>query len=223
MTDTLRQWVAFEQAFGVEEAPARRATPRRSSGNGHRATRLAQLAREAHGCTACPLYQSRTHLVFGDGHPEAQLVFVGEAPGRDEDRQGKPFVGAAGQLLTKMIEAIGLKREDVYIANVLKDRPPSNRQPLPEEMAACRPWLEQQLEIIQPQVICALGRYAAMTLVDPQISIMRARGAWAAWRGIPVMPTLHPAYLLRNPDAKKLVWKDLKAVRDRINQERKCA
>lgn len=208
-SQALRALATFEQAFGVEELPARL---------DDRAARLARLAREAEACTACPLYRTRTHLVFGDGSPTAQLVFVGEAPGREEDLQGQPFVGTAGQLLTKMIESIGLQREEVYIANVLKDRPPENRQPQPEEVAACRHWLEEQLAIIQPTVICTLGRYAAMALLDPAISIMRARGTWMSWRGIPVMPTLHPAYLLRNPDAKKLVWKDLKAIRDRLKQ-----
>ena len=208
--------LAFERAFGVEELPI--VSRQRASRADDRPTQLAELAHRAEQCTACPLYRTRTRFVFGDGSPQAALMFVGEAPGREEDLQGKPFVGAAGQLLTKMIESIGLKREDTYIANVLKDRPPSNRQPEPTEIAACRHWLEEQITIIQPRVLCALGRYAAMTLLDPTISIMRARGTWMEWRGIPVMPTFHPAYLLRNPDAKKLVWKDLKAIRDRLNQ-----
>ena len=213
--EVVRGLAALERAFGMEDVPlpsrSRRAPPREDP-----AACLAQLARQAEACTACALYRSRTHLVFGDGNPAAGLVFVGEAPGREEDLQGRPFVGAAGQLLTKMIESIGLQRSDVYIANVLKDRPPGNRQPEPSEVAACRHWLEEQLAVIQPQIICTLGRHAAMALLDPTLSITRVRGTWMAWRDIPVMPTLHPAYLLRNPDAKKLVWKDLKAIRDRL-------
>ena len=215
--EVVRALVDLEQAFGVEEVPVT-ARKRQSLPSADRAAQLARVAQEATACTACVLCRTRTRLVFGEGDPHAALMFIGEAPGREEDLQGRPFVGMAGQLLTKMIESIGLQRADVYIANILKDRPPGNRQPEPSEVAACLPWLEQQLDIIRPRIICTLGRHAAMALLDPTIAIMRARGTWMAWRGTPVMPTLHPAYLLRNPDAKKLVWKDLKAIRDRLPQ-----
>ncbi len=181
--------------------------------------RLRALEQQVITCTRCPLYRSRTHHVFGDGDINARLVFVGEAPGREEDLQGKPFVGAAGRLLTKMIEAMGLRREEVYICNVLKDRPPNNRIPQPDEIEACRPYLLEQLAIIQPQVICTLGAIAAKALLGIGISITRVRGQRHEFEDptggyhIPVIPTFHPAYLLRNPDAKKLVWKDLKRVK----------
>jgi DNA polymerase len=164
-------------------------------------------------CRRCSLYRTRTHAVVSDGTPEAKLVFVGEAPGRDEDLQGKPFVGAAGQLLTKMIEAMGFRREDVYICNVLKDRPPGNRTPLPEEMDACLPFLEEQLSIIQPSVICTLGAVATKALLGPHVSITKVRGQLREYRGVPLVPTFHPAYLLRNPAAKKFAWADLKRVK----------
>ena len=175
--------------------------------------RLERLARAVARCTRCPLYQTRTRPVISDGSPTARLVFVGEAPGREEDRQGIPFVGAAGQLLTKMIEAIGLRRQDVYICNVLKDRPPENRTPLPEEIEACRPFLDEQLAIVQPKVICVLGAVAAKTLLGPHVSITKVRGIVQDYRGTPLVPTFHPAYLLRNPPAKKFAWIDLKLVK----------
>jgi DNA polymerase len=148
--------------------------------------------------------------VFGVGNPNARLLFFGEAPGADEDRLGEPFVGRAGQLLTKIIEACTLRREDVYIMNVLKCRPPGNRNPTSEEAANCRPFFERQLEIIQPEYIVCLGSIAATTLLDTNASIGRLRGQFHDYRGIPVLATYHPAYLLRNPSAKKLVWEDMK-------------
>ena len=177
------------------------------------AERLARLTREVERCRRCPLYRTRTHAVVSDGTPEARLVFVGEAPGREEDLQGKPFVGAAGQPLTKMIGAMGLTREDVYICNVLKDRPPGNRTPLPKEMEACLPFLEQQLAIVRPQVICTLGAVATKALIGPHVSITALRGTMQDYRGTPLVPTFHPAYLLRNPSAKKFAWADLKRVK----------
>ncbi len=175
--------------------------------------RLARLVQAVQRCRRCPLYRTRTPAVVSDGTANAQLVFVGEAPGRDEDLQGKPFVGAAGQLLTKMIQAIGMKREDVYICNVLKDRPPGNRTPLPEEVEACLPFLEEQLAILQPKVICTLGAVATKALLGPHISITKIRGERREYRGTPLIPTFHPAYLLRNPPAKKYAWVDLKRVK----------
>jgi len=175
--------------------------------------RLARLAQEVERCRRCPLHRTRTHAVISDGSPEARLVFVGEAPGREEDLQGLPFVGAAGGLLTRMNEAMGLSRGQVYICNVLKDRPPANRTPLPEEIEACRPFLEEQLAIVQPGVICALGAVAARALLGPHVAITKVRGQVGEYQGIPVVPTFHPAYLLRNPPAKRLAWADLKLVK----------
>jgi DNA polymerase len=156
----------------------------------------------------------RTQVVFGAGNPNAKLMFVGEAPGGDEDRQGEPFVGAAGQLLTKIIEAIELKRSDVYIANVIKCRPPGNRNPEPVEVATCKPFLLQQVDIIRPKVIVALGTFAAQTLLETDTPISRLRGRVQALRGgISLVPTFHPAFLLRSPDRKRDVWEDMKKVR----------
>lgn len=178
-------------------------------------------------CTRCRLSQGRTHLVFGVGNPKAELMFVGEAPGRDEDRQGEPFVGRAGKLLNKIIEAMGLRREDVYIANVVKCRPPENRNPAPDEISTCEPFLLRQIEIIQPKVIVCLGTFAAQTLLQTEARIGALRSRFHAWPNavvkerfetalaqdsVQVMPTYHPAFLLRNPNMKKPVWEDMQKV-----------
>jgi DNA polymerase len=215
LAGALRRHVESLQLAGLTEVPARGEGASRG-----RAQRLARLARDVLACRRCPLYRTRTHAVISDGSPAARLVFVGEAPGREEDACGVPFVGAAGQLLTRMIQAMGLRREDAYICNVLKDRPPGNRTPLPEEIAACLPFLEEQLAIIQPRVICALGAVAAKALLGPDLSITKARGRPGRWRGIVVVPTFHPAYLLRNPDAKRLAWADLKTVKRLLEEAR---
>ena len=163
-------------------------------------------------CSRCKLHKSRTNIVFGVGNPKAELVFVGEGPGHDEDVQGEPFVGRAGKLLTQMIEAMGLRREDVYICNVVKCRPPENRLPEKDEIAACSPFLLRQLEVIRPKVICCLGACAAQTLLATNQGISRFRGEWLDWRSSRLIATYHPAYLLRNPNAKSEVWKDLQKV-----------
>ena len=169
------------------------------------------LADEVGGCTQChELASTRKQTVFGVGDPNARLAFFGEAPGADEDRLGEPFVGRAGQLLTKIIEACTLRRDDVYIMNVLKCRPPGNRNPTPEEAQHCRPFFERQLEIVKPDFICCLGAIAATTLLETSSSVGRLRGRFHDWRGIKVLVTYHPSYLLRNADAKKLVWADMK-------------
>jgi DNA polymerase len=161
-------------------------------------------------CAVCPLANTRTKMVFGSGNPEAKLVFVGEAPGHDEDLQGKPFVGRAGQLLTDIIEkGMKIKRSDVYICNVLKCRPPGNRNPSPQEIVECEPYLVRQLEIIQPRVICALGAFAAQTLLKTTTTIGQLRGKWHFYHGIPVRATYHPAYLLRSPGDKGKTWADV--------------
>jgi DNA polymerase len=171
-------------------------------------------------CSRCKLHTlGRTQIVFGVGNPEADLMFVGEAPGGDEDIQGVPFVGRAGQLLTKIIEAIDLKRDDVYIANVIKCRPPGNRNPEPDEVAQCQPFLFRQIEIVQPKVIVALGKFAAQTLLQTQDPISRLRGRVFDYRGAKLIPTFHPAYLLRNPGSKREVWEDMKLVRTLLKSE----
>ena len=175
---------------------------------------LPSLAQFLDGCQRCKLGKTRTNLVFGQGNPHAELMFVGEAPGRDEDEQGLAFVGRAGQLLTKIIEAIGRKREDVFIANVLKCRPPNNRNPEPDEVASCRPFLDEQVRLIAPRVIVTLGTFAAQALLQTDESIGRLRGRWQNAKGVRVMPTFHPAFLLRSPERKKDVWEDMKLVRD---------
>ncbi|HUP63137.1 MAG TPA: uracil-DNA glycosylase [Thermoanaerobaculia bacterium] len=181
---------------------------------GNRATGqpLDQLRLEAHDCTRCKLAGGRTHVVFGVGSPNADLMFIGEAPGRDEDIQGEPFVGRAGQLLTDIIKAMKLTRDDVYIANVIKCRPPENRNPEPDELDACRPFIRRQVELIQPRVIVTLGRFALQSLTEKGYGISTVRGTWLEYNGVKVMPTYHPAYLLRNPAAKKEVWADMKKV-----------
>lgn len=163
-------------------------------------------------CRRCKLAGGRTTLVFGVGNPHAELVFVGEGPGADEDREGEPFVGKAGQLLTKMIQAMGYQREQVYIANVVKCRPPGNRNPEPDEIEACEPFLRAQLAAIRPRVVVALGKFAAQTLLRDTTPITRLRGGWREYEGIRLMPTFHPAYLLRSPEEKKKAWEDLQLV-----------
>jgi len=167
-------------------------------------------------CRRCALHGTRRRLVFGEGNPAADLVFVGEAPGADEDAQGRPFVGRAGQLLTRIIEAMGMKREEVYICNILKCRPPGNRNPEPGEIAACEPILISQIEAIGPRVICALGTFAAHTLLKSEAPISVLRGRFHDYHGIPLMPTYHPAFLLRNPGAKKQVWTDVQMIMKRL-------
>ena len=173
---------------------------------------LDDVQRELGNCRRCGLYQGRKNIVFGEGNHEADLVFVGEAPGQQEDIQGKPFVGRAGQLLTRIIEAMGLVRHDVYICNILKCRPPGNRNPKPDEIRVCEPFLIKQLEIIRPKVICALGTFAAKTLLKTDVPISLLRGKFHSYQGIKLMPTYHPAYLLRNPGAKKQVWEDVQMI-----------
>ena len=173
---------------------------------------LGEVEASCAGCTLCALHASRTNIVFGVGNPRAEIVFVGEGPGREEDIQGEPFVGRAGQQLNRIIEAMGLRRSDVYICNAVKCRPPSNRTPTTEEIATCRPYLEAQLAAINPKVIVALGNPAMRSLFNITKGISKLRGTFLEWRGIKVMPTYHPAYLLRNPKAKRHVWEDIKRV-----------
>lgn len=173
---------------------------------------LEQVRADLGDCRRCDLAETRTHLVFGVGNSRARLVFVGEAPGYDEDVQGEPFVGAAGKLLTRIIAAMGLTRDEVYICNILKCRPPGNRNPLPDEIDVCRPFLDRQLAAIAPECICALGKFAAQTLLGTQAPISKLRGRFHEYNGIRLMPTYHPAYLLRNPEGKRDVWNDIQQI-----------
>jgi DNA polymerase len=184
-----------------------------------RAQTLEELRAELGDCQRCKLSKGRTHIVFGVGNPQATLMFVGEGPGRDEDLQAEPFVGRAGQLLTEIItKGMKMRRQDVYIANVIKCRPPGNRNPEPDEIAACEPFLLRQIEVIQPKVLVALGTFAAQTLLGLKTPISRLRGHWYDFHGVKLMPTLHPAYLLRNPNDKRLVWEDIKMVLRELEQ-----
>jgi uracil-DNA glycosylase family 4 len=202
-----------------------RATPSQDSGPAgpvktldvaERAAQLAALAAAAAGCTRCRLCEGRTRVVFGSGHPDAELMLIGEGPGSEEDRQGLPFVGPAGELLTKIIQAMEMKREDLYIANIVKCRPPGNRDPQPDEVAACRGYLEQQIAFVQPRVIVALGKVAAQTLLGNESPIGQMRGRWYRVQGVPAMVTYHPAALLRNQGLKRPTWEDMQQVRDHL-------
>lgn len=198
--------------------PSAAATPRHTTATeAAPAVRLAQLAASVRDCRRCRLHTGRTQVVFGSGDPSAALVFVGEAPGHDEDLQGEPFVGQAGQLLTRIIAAIGLTREQVYILNVIKCRPPHNRNPQPDEVAACRPILQAQLACLQPRIICALGTFAAQALLQTEENISRLRGRFHQLGAVQVMPTYHPAFLLRSPQYKRAVWEDMQLVRDALH------
>lgn len=219
LLDEVRDWLILQKTLGkkrvfytaqTQEIVSLISPVQNSSWENLRETVLA--------CTRCPLSKSRTHVVFGEGNEKAKLVFVGEGPGFEEDRQGRPFVGKAGQLLNKMIEAMGLKREDVYIANIVKCRPPENRMPQSEEIEACSSYLTHQLEKISPQVICALGNVAAQTLLQTEKTISRLRGLFHEVNGVKIMPTFHPAFLLRNPEYKREVWRDLQLIMEELKQ-----
>jgi uracil-DNA glycosylase family 4 len=181
---------------------------------------LRPIEEEVRGCRACVLCEGRTRTVFGVGDPCARLLFVGEGPGEDEDRQGEPFVGPAGQLLTRMIQAMGLARSEVYIANIVKCRPPGNRNPAPREIVSCLPYLRRQIEVVAPELICTLGNVATRTLLDTQVAISRLRGRFTEFhtefQSIPVLPTFHPSYLLRSPEDKRLAWEDLRKIMERL-------
>ena len=203
----LRSYVRYHQGLGLDAFP--RSTPFSKN--------LAAVREELGECYRCRLSKKRRNIVFGEGKETARLVFVGEGRGYEEDAVGRPFVGKAGQLLTKIIAAIGMAREDVYITNVVKCHPPQNRAPWPDEIICCYPFLVKQLRIIQPKVICALGNAAARTLLDTDAGITTVRGTFHFWEGIKVMPTFHPAYLLRNPERKRETWDDMKAIQKELN------
>jgi len=205
--------LAFLRDMGYTHVDVKQGTGSQLSALGSQGDGLLdELRAVALACTKCRLAKTRTNVVYGVGNPDADLMFIGEAPGRDEDVKGEPFVGRAGQLLTDIIKAMKLTRDDVYIANVIKCRPPENRNPEPDELEQCRPFIRRQIELIKPRVIVTLGRFALQSLTEKGYAISAARGQWMEYDGIKVMPTYHPAYLLRNPAAKKEVWADMKKV-----------
>ncbi|MBS1150935.1 MAG: uracil-DNA glycosylase family 4 [Myxococcaceae bacterium] len=201
--------VSARSAPAIAVVPKLETGPRRT---------LDEIRTELGDCKRCKLCGGRTQIVFGSGSPRAELMFVGEAPGADEDQQGMPFVGKAGQLLTKMIEAMKFTRDEVYICNVVKCRPPENRNPEPDEIAACEPFLKAQVASVRPKVLVTLGKFAAQALLKDQTAITRLRGQWREYEGIPLMPTFHPAYLLRVPAEKKLAWGDLQEVMKKLGR-----
>ncbi len=177
---------------------------------------LKELEKLNRNCDLCKLSSKRKNIVFGEGSPDARLVFIGEAPGVEEDLTGKPFVGQAGKLLSNIVNAMGITRKDVYICNIIKCHPPNNRDPEPDEIEKCLPILKAQISMIEPEIICTLGRISLQTLINKDLKITRDRGQWKNFMGIPVMPTYHPAYLLRNPQAKKYTWEDMKEIMKRL-------
>jgi len=203
----IREFLEYQESLGVKEVFFEKTEIPQTPEDP-----LKTIRKELGNCTRCKLHSTRTQIVFGVGNPDAALVFVGEGPGYDEDVQGEPFVGRAGQLLTRIIEAMGLKRRDVYIANIIKCRPPNNRNPEPDEISNCEPFLNQQLEAIGPRVVCALGTFAAQTLLKTDLRISQLRGKFHPYRGMKVMATFHPAYLLRNPNEKRKVWDDMQQI-----------
>jgi len=217
LANELRAWLDWARESGLQNlAPEKRTVEPVEVTPKVKLPLLDAVRTELGECTRCKLHKTRTNIVFGVGSPEARLMFVGEAPGEDEDLQGFPFVGKAGQLLTKMIEAMGLRRDDVYICNTVKCRPPNNRNPEPDELLACEPFLKGQLGAVKPEVIVTLGKFAAQSLLRESTPITRLRGQWREYEGIPVMPTFHPAYLLRSPAEKGKVWDDLKQVMKKL-------
>ena len=205
IVDQLKAHLQYQKALGITAVFSQQKTKVPLS--------LDEIRREMGECTRCRLHNGRHHLVFGEGNPRALLVFVGEAPGRDEDLQGQPFVGKAGELLTRIIEAISLTRKEVYITNILKCRPPNNRDPKLDEISTCFPFLIKQLETIKPKIICALGTFAAQTILRTENKISSLRGFFHNYHDVMLMPTYHPAFLLRNPQFKKHVWEDMKMIK----------
>jgi uracil-DNA glycosylase len=212
IAESVRSHLEYLRAIGVEWIPRRQ----RNAAAMIALPTLDAIREEMGDCTRCKLWKGRKNLVFGEGNPDASLMFVGEGPGADEDAQGRPFVGRAGQLLNRIIEAIDMKRDDVYIANIVKSRPPNNRVPEPDEVFACLPFLKKQIAVIAPQIIVTLGAVATNNLLSATLSITKVRGEFRQMGTTLVMPTFHPSYLLRNPAAKREVWEDMKKVRDRL-------
>lgn len=216
----LRNLVVLDRDIGLEPPPVNATTLAYLDNGTPSLNSLLDLRNFIGDCKRCKLSHGRTNIVFGEGSSKARLIFVGEGPGREEDLAGRPFVGEAGKLLTRIIEkGMGLKREEVYICNIVKCRPPNNRDPEEDEIEACLPFLKQQLQIIRPEVICTLGRVAAQGLMGREFKITAERGKWLSMLDIPLMPTYHPAYLLRNPSAKRQVWEDAQEIMRRMGLE----
>ncbi|MGD8226900.1 MAG: uracil-DNA glycosylase [Desulfobacteraceae bacterium] len=215
----LRKLMVANMEMGLEAPTLSDSTLNYLSSSPSEFASLEDLRKYIEDCKRCKLGDGRTNVVFGEGSPEARLVFVGEGPGREEDEAGYPFVGEAGRLLTKIIKAMGLSREEVYICNVVKCRPPKNRDPEQDEIETCLPFLKAQLDLIRPQVICTLGRIAAQALLGREFKITRERGRWHSFMNIPLMATYHPAYLLRNPSAKRQVWDDIQKIMKHMGLE----
>jgi uracil-DNA glycosylase family 4 len=212
LIDSLSGWLRYQQRLGCRGLPGEVLSPRQEAKQPDRKPTLEEVRAEMGDCRRCKLYKGRTNLVFGEGAADARLMFIGEAPGAEEDQQGRPFVGAAGQLLNNMLHKLGLSREEVYIANILKSRPPGNRDPELDEVEACLPFLKKQIQAIQPQVIVVLGRIAAHALLDTKEPLTRLRGRWQRYGNIRVMPTFHPSYLIRFPKERHKTWDDMQQV-----------
>jgi uracil-DNA glycosylase family 4 len=216
----LQGYVQYLKRLGYKGVPLSEASVKilKQGNKGEEAETLEMICKDLGDCRRCRLHKGRKHIVFGAGNPQARLVLVGEGPGYEEDLHGLPFVGQAGQLLTKILKAIHLRREDVYIGNIIKCRPPGNRNPEPEEIAACLPFLQRQIRTIRPRLICALGTFAAQTLLQTHTPISRLRGHFHTYEDILLLPTYHPAFLLRNPTKKRDVWEDMQKLQEAYEQ-----
>jgi uracil-DNA glycosylase family 4 len=215
LVSSLSEWLRYQRRLGWRGLPGEIAQPGTDGAPAAAAGKplaLEEIRQELENCPRCQLYPGATQWVFGEGAPDARLMFIGEAPGADEDRQGVPFVGAAGQVLNNLLNKLGLRREEVYITNVVKSRPPGNRDPEPDEIAACLPFLEKQIQAIRPRVIVTLGRIASQALLRNKDPITRVRGRWQKYGKIQVMPTFHPSYLLRFPKERHKTWDDMQQV-----------
>jgi DNA polymerase len=218
MVSDLKSYLEYLKGMGISSLPASEGYPGKKVRS--EITTLAEVQKEMGNCKRCKLHLARKTIVFGEGNQKARLRFIGEGPGYDEDVQGRPFVGKAGQLLTKIIQSINLQREEVYITNIVKCRPPQNRNPEPDEIQSCHPFLMKQILAIQPEIICALGTFSAQTLLETDSKITALRGKFYDCEGIKVIPTYHPAFLLRNPERKKEVWEDMKKIAGFLNNNR---
>ena len=214
----LRTYLEYLKGMGITSLPVTENAPPKALRS--EALTLADVRTELGDCKRCKLHRTRKTIVFGEGNEKATLMFIGEGPGYDEDMQGRPFVGRAGQLLTKIIESINLSREEVYIANIIKCRPPQNRNPESDEIESCNPFLMKQIRLIQPRIICALGTFSAQTLLKTDTKITALRGKLYDLEGIKVIPTYHPAFLLRNPERKREVWEDMKKIAELLQSPR---
>ncbi len=211
----LKTYLEYLKGIGIVSLPSSGMKPEQPPPS--QVLTMIDVRKELGDCKRCKLHRTRKTIVFGEGNEKATLMFIGEGPGYDEDVQGKPFVGRAGQLLTKIIESIHLSREEVYIANIIKCRPPQNRNPEPDEIENCNPFLMKQISVIRPKIICALGTFSAQTLLQTETKITALRGKFYDLEGVKVIPTYHPAFLLRNPDKKREVWEDMKKIVELLN------